>query len=340
MKSDSDGSAFLVDSQAKTRVSILRARTGLQGVTQNPRDVGYPQVSLGGLFSAMGDPTTFVSRHDRDFEIFDNVLLRRNNHNLKFGAYLFHFAFNPSNPDTARGSFAFTNKWTSSAAGLTDGNAFADFLLGYPTSAQVGIGSGDENGRTNWLHLYVQDDWQVTKNLSINLGLRYELNQQMTDVNNQLSAIDLSVPGGRFVIASDDAGHISPAATPLLPLIPVPFVTSAAAGWSPSLLQPSYNRFAPRFGLAWKVPGSDTTVRAGFGVYTNQWAYSVQQALARNLPFFLTKSINTASDAQIPTLNTENILTSTAIGSIGGSDIDHDFRVEYNEAGGLAYSIC
>ena len=73
-----------------------------------------------------------------------------------------------------------------------------------------GIGRGDENGRTNWLHLYAQDDWRARDNLTFNLGLRYEFNQHMYDVDNRLSSIDLSVPGGRFVIASDENGTIDP----------------------------------------------------------------------------------------------------------------------------------
>ena len=47
--------------------------------------------------------------------------------------------------------------------------------------------------------LYAQDDWQARSNLTFNVGLRYEFNQHMYDVNNRLSSIDLSVPGGRFV---------------------------------------------------------------------------------------------------------------------------------------------
>src|SRR6185295_12883773 len=215
--------------------------------------------------------------HDSDFEFFDNIVLHRGTQAIKFGAYLFHLKLRPSNPDNARGSLAFTNRFTSSSAGLTNGNAFADFLLGYPSTAQVGIGRGEEDGRTNWLHLYVQDDWQATPNLTINAGLRYEINQHMVDVDNRLSAIDLSVPGGRFVIASDGSGNISSAAVPLLGLLPVPFATSAEAGWLRGLLQPDYNRFAPRLGFAWKIPGaSQSVVRAGFGIYLNQWAYSVQ----------------------------------------------------------------
>jgi hypothetical protein len=68
----------------------------------------------------------------------------------------------------------------------------------------------------------------------------------MTDANNQLSAVD--VPGNRFVIASNETGQISPAAQPLLSQMPMPYVTSQQAGWTPALLQPSYLRFAPRVG--------------------------------------------------------------------------------------------
>lgn len=318
--------------------SNFASSSGLQGVTSDPRDTGYPQASFGGIYSTIGDPTSIISRHDKDLEFFDNIVWRHKNQTIKFGAYLFHLNMNPSNPDNARGSLAYTNRWTSSKAGLTDGNAFADFLLGYPSTAQVGIGRGEEDGRTNWLHLYVQDDWQVTPNLTINAGLRYEINQHMTDVENRLSAIDLSVPGGRFVIASDDDGNISPTAAPLIGLIPVPYTTSSELGWQPGLLQPDYNRFAPRFGFAWRIPGSSQSVlRGGFGIFLNQWAYSVQTALARNLPFFLAKSISTAADALVPQLTSRNILTSNALGTIGGNNMDYDYRIEYNEAWSLSF---
>ena len=56
------------------------ALSGLQGVTTDPRDMGYPQVSFGGLFSAIGDPTSFVSRENRSFELYDNVMLDRGDH--------------------------------------------------------------------------------------------------------------------------------------------------------------------------------------------------------------------------------------------------------------------
>jgi hypothetical protein len=302
---------------------------GLLGTTKNPDDLGYPQVSLGGLFSNIGDPPTFIIRHDQSVELYDNVFINRGTHKIKFGVYLYHLSFNPVNPDTARGSFSFSGQFSGGRPGQT-GNAFADFLLGYPASGQVGIGRSDEHGRTNWFHSYIQDDWDITRNLTINIGLRVEVNQNMTDRDNRLSAIDLSVPGGRFVIASDPSGQISSTAAALLPLIPIPYVTSAEAGWSPSLLRNSKLRMAPRFGFSWRLPGkSNTVLRGGYGIFLNQWAYSVQQALARNLPFFLLKNISVASDTAVPNFNTQNILNSNAIGSIGGNNVDHDFRIEY-----------
>jgi hypothetical protein len=296
--------------------------SGLQGVTADRRDMGYPQVSLAGQFSTIGDPTSFVSREDRSYELYDNLLVDRGSHRFKFGGYLFRLEFNPVNPNAARGAFTFNGQWT--------GNAFADFLLGYPSSAQVGIGRADEHGRSAWFHVYAQDDWKARSNLTINYGLRYEVNGQMTDVDNRLSSIDLTVPGGRFVIASDDAGTISPSAAPLIAQIPIASVTSRDAGWTSALLRPSYRRFAPRVGIVWTV-GDDgkTIINAGFGIFLNQWAYSVQQALASALPFFSAKTVNAAADALQPTFTTETILMADANGTIGGSTMNHDFQTEY-----------
>ena len=296
------------------------AASGLLGVTADPRDMGYPQVSFGGLFSTIGDPTSFVSRENRSYELYDNILVDRGRHHLKFGGYLFRLEFNPVNPAAARGAFTFTGQWT--------GNAFADFLLGYPSSGQVGIGRADEHGRSTWLHAYGQDDWKVTNSLTLNYGLRYEINGQMNDVDRRLSAIDLTVPGGRFVIASDDEGRLSPSADALLPQIPIPYVSSRDAGWTDGLLRPSYKRFAPRVGIAWSA-NVDTVVTAGFGVFLNQWAYSVQQALAQTLPFFFNKTVNAASDAVRPTFDTETMLLAGANGTVGGNTMNHDYQTEY-----------
>ena len=325
------GYMSVVGGQGSVNAGVdFAGQVGLEGVSRSPRDVGFPQISTAGLYSIMGDPTTFVSRDNEHFEVYDNFLIDRGDHRLKFGGYLFHLKFRPLNADTARGAFTYTGQWT--------GNALADFLLGFPTSARSGVGDGGEDARTTWLHLYAQDDWRARDNLTINYGLRYELNSHMQDVDNRLSSIDLSVPGGRYVIASDDAGNISPDAAALLPLIPIPWVTSSEIGWERSLLRPSKTRFAPRVGFALSL-GEErpAVIRGGYGIFLNQWAYSVQTAFTRNLPFFFLKQVDAPSDQLVPTLQTRDILASEATGSIGGTIMDHNFQVEYTQtwSGGI-----
>ena len=311
------------------------ANAGLQGVTTNPLDMGFPQVSFGGQFTTMGDPALFTFRDNRDFEFFDNVSLHWRSHNIKFGAYLMHYDLRPVNPNGARGIFSFTPRFTSSAPGRGDGSAFADFLMGDPTTAQVGLGRAAMDANANWGHFYIQDSWQATRSLKLDIGLRYEYNRNMTDSNNQMAAIDPSVPGGRFVIASDASGMISPAANALLPFLPIPYVTSAAAGWNNSLLTSRPLRLAPRGGFAWTLPGhSNTVLRGGFGIYPNQASYSIVTAFAQNLPFFVTKTVSSNAAAP-PSFQIQNALTTTNLGTAGGNDLNHDFQIEYNEVWNL-----
>jgi hypothetical protein len=309
------------------------SQVGLQGVTRDSRDVGFPQISTAGQFSSMGDPTSFVFRDNQHFELYNSLLVDRGAHRMKFGAYYFHLQFRPEQPDNARGAFTYTGQFT--------GNAFADFLLGYPASAVSGIGRGDQDGRTNWVHLFAQDDWRVRSNLTVNLGLRYEYNQHMRDSNNRLSSVDYLAPGGRFVIASDDSGAINPEAGGLLPLIPLPYVTSADAGWERGLLGPSKLRLAPRTGFALSLADERAVIRGGYGIFLNQWAYSVQTAFSRNLPFFYTKQVDVPADRRIPAFQTRDILTSDPTGVVGASIMDHDYAVEYTQtwSGGLQYEL-
>jgi hypothetical protein len=88
------------------------------------------------------------------------------------------------------------------------------------------------------------------------------------------------------VIASNDDGTIDSSANDLIDEIPIPYVTSASAGWGRGLLDPSTVRLAPRAGFALAVNDARAVIRGGYGVFLNQWAYSVQTAFARNLPFF------------------------------------------------------
>jgi hypothetical protein len=300
---------------------------GLLGVSTDPAKLGYPAVNLSGAYSSLGDPARVVSRNNTSFDLFSTTTVVRGPHTIKFGGYYFRLQFNPQDSPNARGAFTFSPRFSSSAAGLADGNAFADFLLGAPSAAQAGIGRGEEAGRSSWIHSFIQDDWRVRNNLTFNIGLRYEFNGPITDTQNRLSNVQLD----RIVIASDDQGNIHPDAQALLPLIPVPYVTSKDAGYNRSLLRTGKVRLAPRFGFAW-TPDSKTVVRSGFGLFFNQWAYSVQTAMMQNLPFYFNKNVSVAADAQRPTFGLSNILQAPANGSTGGGGLDQNYRSEYAES--------
>ena len=92
-------------------------------------------------------------------------------------------------------------------------------------------------------------------------------------------------------------GQISPAANALLPLLPIPYVTSAAGGLEQQPADTRPLRLAPRGGFAWTLPGhSNTVLRGGFGIYPNQAAYSIVTNFAQNLPFFVTKTVSSNAD--------------------------------------------
>jgi hypothetical protein len=272
--------------------------TGLQGVTSNPLDTGFPQATITG-FSTLGESTQYVTRNDNNYEIYDNVLWHHGTHTVKFGGYFFHLDVEPVNAQNARGTFGFIGRYT--------GNALGDFLLGAPNSGSAGqVGRGALQGRTNWAHFYLEDGWQITSSLKLDIGLRYEYNQNVTDANNNIAIIDFLPVGGEFVIASDNQGNISPAASALLANIPtqIPHVTSSQAGWDRSLLVMRPLRLAPRIGLAWALPDHKTVVRSGFGIYTNQAAYNIIQNAALNLPFYFAKLVTVPVGVVAPPFTT------------------------------------
>jgi hypothetical protein len=206
----------------------------------------------------------------------------------------------------------------------------------------VGIGEGAENAHTNWAHFYVQDGWQIKPGLKLDAGLRYEYNSNLIADANQTSNINFTAPGGPAFVVAGNLANLTAAQNALVviaaaqnPTIPV--VNNATIGWDSSLLRPRPLRFSPRMGLAWTIPKSgETVVRAGYGIYTNQAAYSVLQNLAENIPFFLNKTVNNnaATCGSAPcTIN--SILSFNPNGAIGANSVNHDFAVEYNEVWNL-----
>jgi hypothetical protein len=127
----------------------------------------------------------------------------------------------------------------------------------------------------------------------------------------------------------------------MLGLLPIPHVTSSEIDWGRGLLDPSAVRLAPRAGFALALDDSRAVLRGGYGIFLNQWAYSVQTAFARNLPFFYTKQVDVPADTRVPVWQTRDILTAPATGTVAPSIMDHAYNVEYSQtwSGGLQYQL-
>ena len=197
-------------------------QTGLQGASANPLDTGYPAVTLTG-FSTMGESTQYVSRKDNDYELYDNVMWHHGTHTVKFGGYFFHLDFEPVNAKTPEELLL--------SPGNLPATRWAIFCWERRIRERPGSGDAGISGAHQLGALYIEDGWQITPSLKLDIGLRYEYNQNVTDVNNNMAIVNTLVPGGEFVIASDDqrpnfAGGIRPAGDHSA----IPVVTSTDAG--------------------------------------------------------------------------------------------------------------
>ncbi|HEX4949524.1 MAG TPA: carboxypeptidase-like regulatory domain-containing protein [Blastocatellia bacterium] len=186
-------------------------------------------------------------------------------HTIKFGANQRHFKVYNSRPDDPAGNFAFTRAFTArTATDTTSGDAMASLLLGNPSSGRLAI-APQPAVASNYMAFFVQDDWQVNRRLTLNLGFRYEIDYPNTERFNRLTNFDLNA---QFPVNSITVAF--PAATGLgsrtIPLRGV--VTPVGRGGVSNREQSDrdLNNFAPRIGLAFKL-NDKTVIRAGGGLY-------------------------------------------------------------------------
>lgn len=228
---------------------------------------GLPNVSIVGYRGFFDQPGS--GDRQRNWEFYDNVALSLGSHSLKTGFEIQRASsINISNLLPARGNFAFDGRYT--------GNAFADFLLGYPYQTQRPTRNTEvEPKNTRWA-AYVQDDWNVTGNLTLNLGLRYEYQGLFDNSFGDIANFDPTL--GKLVIISG---------TPDPALASLPFVTGESLGLDRSnYLNRDRNNFAPRVGFAWRPFGRPVfVVRSSYGMYYNVNPGYRYAQLPQNPPF-------------------------------------------------------
>lgn len=154
----------------------LPQQFGLPGVQE---DI-LPYMSFG--YEGIGSSDGVEIFHDTTIEAEDSLTWTHGRHTIHGGFELYHYIMNDvyAGNQGAAGSFGFNGQYTGSNGNY--GNAFADFLLGLPSGVQQGV-PFNFHLRNSLLAGFAQDDWKATPNLTLNLGLRYELTTARGDKN-------------------------------------------------------------------------------------------------------------------------------------------------------------
>jgi hypothetical protein len=217
---------------------------GLADPPTDPHSFGLPFFNATDYSLVTDSPSLPQIQRDNLWHVSDSVSLVRGRHTLKFGGDYLHYQLNYLQSNLTRGRYDYTGVFTSAdGSGVGSGDPFADFLLGYPQDTTRTQGSGQAYLRQHVFAGYVQDDFRVSSRLTLNLGLRYEYAAPYTEARGNLLNLDyLSLPNP-------------------------PRLVPVASG-----VESDRNNFAPRVGLAWRMPALPfakglTVFRAGYGVY-------------------------------------------------------------------------
>jgi len=286
----------------------IAAKLGIPGTTSDPELVGFPRFTLLNylpLGCTAAQPAQFFVTN---MQASSKLTWVRSGHVLKWGFDVSRLRYNEPNNSNARGTFAFQDRWT--------GYPMGDFLLGLLNSSSRLLQTNRTYLRTTSMGMFFNDDYKVTRSLTVNLGLRYELNSPAEDRYGRMSNF---IPGlNKIVIASDQA---VPNLAALLAQANLSNLAVLAkdAGLPESLVYPDRTNFAPRFGFAWRPFGGQRTVlRGGYGIfYAGQRLETIRGSMMSGYPFAVTQSFSrVTSDPNALTLSSPFPVGRASLGSV------------------------
>lgn len=186
-----------------------------------------------------------------NYQIQENLFWNKRNHNLKFGVDLRdpreHMFYTGGN-----GATQFQNAYT--------GNNVADFLLGVPSNVSKTARATVWGSRVHYLGTYIQDDWKITPKLTLNIGLRYEVESALRQTDN--GGVGFDIATGTLLI-SKHFTNLQAAQNfyrTIRPDVPIRIYDHRAP------YDADVNNIAPRIGLAYHVLPR-TVIRAGYGIF-------------------------------------------------------------------------
>jgi hypothetical protein len=252
--------------------SNLAASIGITGVSTTPLNWGVPGVSWTG-YSGIGSNGLTQGDRINSYELADSLSWIHGSHALKFGAEERQSRMFLDSDNGPRGSFGFAASYTAALNPTTGnpvtgtGNSVADFLLGYPTTMSGAVGTSQTHFRFYTTNLYAQDDWKISRSLTINYGLRWEyVTPPVAEELSHVFGFDFAT--GRQLF-------------PTLGQIPK------------SILNPDHLNFAPRLGLAYNPQWvRSLTIRAGSGIYYDQTQMNEAQFTTNSPPTFFQQNLS------------------------------------------------
>jgi hypothetical protein len=223
----------------------------------------------------IGNNDLVQSFHDTTWQFEDTATWTHGRHVIHGGFQAYHYIMNDLYPGNAglAGGFIFNGQFTGNNA-ASSGSPAADFMLGLPQDAQQGNGGGGNKYLRNSLFgIFGQDNWRITNNLTLNLGLRYELTTARQTNNGQDVNFDLIT--GKPTIGSG-------------------YNTYTGIG-----------NFQPRVGLAWQphwnsIWARNTVIRAAYGISSFMEANGVNNLPYQNPPFIQAHEVITPATQALP----------------------------------------
>src|SRR5439155_13514829 len=180
-----------------------------------------PSISVSGRFNASGPFQGQCLQCDTFYDVGDTLSWIKGRHSFKFGFSYEHTLFGPTNIGFDNGIFAFSGERT--------GNSLADFMIGKPSFFE--FLRERENHSSAFYGAFVNDDFKISRNLTLNLGVRYHYEVPTTEKDGNSATFRPGFQSTRF------------------PNAPEGMFFAGDAGLPKSLFFPDKNNFAPRFGL-------------------------------------------------------------------------------------------
>jgi hypothetical protein len=203
-----------------------------------------PQVRATGLSdTGYGDVNAVLYWASQSIQVVDNLSIEHSPHTFKMGVTMNRKRLSSTQFPQPNGIYSFNGMFSAlnPAQQTTTANAVADMLLGYPSGYSLQTQPFLQRFRYTNLGAYFQDDWKVTQNLTLNVGLRWEYFGRPTDLNDAIGSFD-EVTGQRLRPGQN--------------------------GLPRSLVFPAYRDFGPRLGFAWRVLGSSKlSLRGAYGIF-------------------------------------------------------------------------